>query len=683
MEHISSNDRFVKPKRLYYVLLSVVFFTPFFRGLFFQKELLPVQLIIGLLGMVFLLSNGKETVKFSIVELGLSCVVISYIIATLFSVNLNLSIQETLKYITYLLVLIMAKNHINTYKRVKDLIRFLVGSGVVVAIIGIGAMFSLWSYQGAYEGKMLSSTFQYHNAFGIYTLAILFLSYGGISVSYKIEKYAFQISSFLLFLGLILSYSRGAWVFLPLCGFIYYILIGKDAKINFISAFLGNAIGTVIILKKVTQFAEEGNAMGMLWVVVGAVVSFGVYIGIYKILRKLNLNKKIYNYVIPGLGLISPIVLLSSKSLLAKILPKTLANRIMTISFTTNTVTERTVFYEDAFKIIKEYPIVGTGGGGWSTLYHSYKTYAYTSTQVHNYYMQLWVEIGTLGIVLFALTLMGFLYMSYKIYRKSNEGDRIILSSLFIAIVCILGHSFIDFDMSLSAIPIIMWLLIGSLISFYKKDINTSAKGIYLGFTAVFIIVSGMNYISYNATKNAATYVGSGKIEKAIRSFDMACTSSPFDGNKKVDYANLLNIVGKNKKDKSMIGESIKIMEKGLSLSKHDNGALLKGAKFYFKNGEMEKGIELIRELVETHPLDNRAYEDKARGLLLASEIYEKNGEVDKARDILKEVAQIEEVINKKNEDIKNNVVMTNKVKFIEITDKTKVAIEEAKNKLD
>ena len=281
----------------------------------------------------------------------------------------------------------MAKNHINTYKRVKDLTRFLVGSGVVVVIIGIGTMFSIWNYNGAYTAKMLNSTLQYHNAFGIYTLAILFLSYGGVSVSYKIEKYLFQVSSFILFLGLILSYSRGAWIFLPLCGFVYYLLISKDAKINFISAFLGNTMGTIVILKKVTKFAEEGNKMGLLWIVLGIVISLSVYIGIYKSLRKLNLNTKIYNYAIPGLGLISPVVFLSSKNLLAKVLPQNLANRIMTISLTANTVTERTVFYDDAFKIIKDFPIVGTGGGGWSTLYHFYKTYAYTSTQVHNYYM--------------------------------------------------------------------------------------------------------------------------------------------------------------------------------------------------------------------------------------------------------------------------------------------------------
>ena len=87
---------------------------------------------------------------------------------------------------------------------------------------------------------------------------------------------------------------------------------------------------------------------------------------------------------------------------ITSLLPQQLAQRISGINFTSQTVTERFVFYRDAWEIAKRNLITGSGGGAWKDLYGMYQSYGYASNQAHSYILQLLVESGILGIVAFA-----------------------------------------------------------------------------------------------------------------------------------------------------------------------------------------------------------------------------------------------------------------------------------------
>src|SRR5690606_30831287 len=104
-------------------------------------------------------------------------------------------------------------------------------------------------------------------------------------------------------------------------------------------------------------------------------------------------------------------------------------SRLQNISLNEHSSQARIAFYKDAFKVIKDYPILGTGGGGWLTLYQMYQSYLYWTTQAHNYFLQMWIEVGTVGLGLFIASILVLVYKLFKLYRATeSENKRILLS---------------------------------------------------------------------------------------------------------------------------------------------------------------------------------------------------------------------------------------------------------------
>ena len=102
-----------------------------------------------------------------------------------------------------------------------------------------------------------------------------------------------------------------------------------------------------------------------------------------------------------------------------KYIPESLAKRIASIDPETMLASGRFTFYRDAFKIIKDYPIIGAGGGGWASLYFGYQSHLYWSNQVHNYFMQAWIETGTVGF-LSIISIWITLFINCYTFNKSR-----------------------------------------------------------------------------------------------------------------------------------------------------------------------------------------------------------------------------------------------------------------------
>ena len=81
-----------------------------------------------------------------------------------------------------------------------------------------------------------------------------------------------------------------------------------------------------------------------------------------------------------------------------KVLPRQLWQRMQLLDLETILNQERIFWSKEALGLIKKRPLLGYGGGGWETVYRSNQTYNYTSTQVHNDWLQLGVETGVLGL---------------------------------------------------------------------------------------------------------------------------------------------------------------------------------------------------------------------------------------------------------------------------------------------
>ncbi|MEW9125163.1 MAG: O-antigen ligase family protein, partial [Thermotaleaceae bacterium] len=664
---------------------------PFFRGLFFQRELLPTQVLIGGVFLLYWVFNRKERFiqDYQWLDYGLIALACLYSASVFYGVNKLLSLQEALKYIAFFLILLLSRRIVDHVEKLYIVVKAIVLAGVLVVLIGTGAALEWVSFSDAFVGGMMNSTFQYHNTFGIYCLALLFLAYMLGARESGPWKHVARGASFILFFGFILSYSRGAWILLPPLGVLYYILVPIHYKKSFIADFIGNFVALAIVINPFTHaINKEVKGSGALWFVLGILVSMGIAMALERIMEKLSIRDRFYNIAIPSFTLVLPIILFAMKDTILGFLPEDLADRMANISLGTETVTERTVFYQDAFKIIKDYPLFGTGGGGWGTLYRMYQSYGYASTQAHNYYMQLWIEVGTIGLLLLGIVLLLYVYHCVRNYYTCEDGDlKAIHAGLFIAVAALLGHSAIDFNMALAAIPILIWGIIGMQMGisqpFLKVKVgkNATTYGI-VAMASILLIISSFHTIAMNEIRSGISDLNRGRIDSAMKQMKSATKLNPLEPTYIGDYATIANHIAVQAGDEDSRVQSIKKMDKAMELAPYDFNLLTKAVGFYFGNDEIDKAFKMIEQLEKYHPLNSSTYESVTGFYLAVAQEYAEEGKKDEAVEILQRIVDIEGKIDVLNQDIKDSVQITNMVRFVEVTAKTQENIEKARELL-
>lgn len=173
------------------------------------------------------------------------------------------------------------------------------------------------------------------------------------------------------------------------------------------------------------------------------------------------------------------------------LLPNEFVTKIKDISISTHNAWQRLVFMSDALKVVRDHGIFGLGGGAWRAVYYNYQSYDYSTTEVHSFPLQLWIESGILGLVSFFSFIGLFVYYFIKSSKQKNE-DYIFLVAIFTGVLLMVGHSFIDFDFSLSAIVFFLYELV-AIFSYFilqaNKDFVKRIKYEKVKFACLAIIV--------------------------------------------------------------------------------------------------------------------------------------------------------------------------------------------------
>lgn len=340
-----------------------------------------------------------------------------------------------------------------------------------------------------------------------------------------------------------------------------------------------------------------------------------------------------------------------------KFLPTELVYKIKDINLKTHNAWERFIFVQDAFKIIKDHPF-GIGGNGWRAIYHKYQSYPYASNEVHNYPVQLFVETGVIGIL--ALIFMGGMVVHHfvMIRKEKDVGDNngIIISSIvFAAIGSLYAHSIIDFDFSLSAIPILAWALMGIIAGLYSLSPNKikfkmpkSAGYIINLFVLVMglmLIIAGFNSLygryllgqvsavekqfSGQVTKEVAAKAIPGLVAEYRRYLNY----QPLDQEKRKRFIEYLNIYNSIKGDKpEYIQELIKNVEANVSNEPYSLEALMMAASLNIAKGDYDLALKYADRTVESAPFISSVYKAKADIYMMAAESKYKNKDVKSAK---------------------------------------------------
>lgn len=331
------------------------------------------------------------------------------------------------------------------------------------------------------NGLRLTSIFQYANTYAAFLMAFLFAAVFCLIRSKK--WYGKAIHGFMLvpiIVSILLTLSRGGLVMLPVV-FVLLLLFLKPAKQILWVVYCAIAgAASLAISKEVTDlglqlnqnFEASGAIKGWAFLLIASAVVAAIGWVIQAFLApKMEQGlakasaKKLANLWIPigSVIVVGIIAFLLIGTSVRDILPQNISTRLENINFKQHSVLERLTFYKDGMKVVKDYPVLGAGGGAWASLYQKYQNNPYTSLQAHNFYVQYLIEVGILGFLIF----MGFvLFIFYKYIRGYIKADEEGKDSYFLYMILtlsILLHSILDFNMTYVFVGMLVFIGLGGM----------------------------------------------------------------------------------------------------------------------------------------------------------------------------------------------------------------------------
>jgi O-antigen ligase/Flp pilus assembly protein TadD len=169
----------------------------------------------------------------------------------------------------------------------------------------------------------------------------------------------------------------------------------------------------------------------------------------------------------------------------------------------------RFIYWGDSTEIIRDFPLFGTGAGTFENIYPKYRTYPGNALleHAHNDYLEFLSTGGIIipGLMLAALAVI--LYKSFLSYRRRREGYAIYLFvGCLAAVLSILLHSFVDFNMQVGANGLYFFLVLALAVSASNTRFRNGLPATYLKHStlkfhipllAAFCLGLGVLYVNF------------------------------------------------------------------------------------------------------------------------------------------------------------------------------------------
>lgn len=131
-----------------------------------------------------------------------------------------------------------------------------------------------------------------------------------------------------------------------------------------------------------------------------------------------------------------------------QLLPGFISNRLQGLFANQNAI-QRTVFFEDGLKLFRRSPVIGLGMGAYENGIRSVQSFAYDTKYAHNHYIQVLVETGVLGLMLFIGILLTAVSALWHCGKQENAS--LLLPALVGTLVFMAGHAAVEVTFSFYA----------------------------------------------------------------------------------------------------------------------------------------------------------------------------------------------------------------------------------------
>jgi len=664
------------------LIILAVSISPLFKGLFFLYEASIFFMSIAMLTVIYTSIKliRKEAFYFNkwILFFGIS-LIFAYLLSFINAVNFRENLSTIIQYSIYFIVMIVLYDYFNDKKQqfAMTIMAAIVFTGLICAVIGLEALTgAIPMLKDVQITERLGTTFQYANVAAIYfVVCILFSLTLIIASDQMILKAVLAGIGSILLLALILTVSRGGY----LIGLIAFLLFIGLQPAGFKIKGLGFSFCMLLpVLIFINSFEKDAGShdyvMAAKWMIVTFVMAFIVCL-FFQILGRLIAkieHKRIIG--ITSLSLIAVIAIITiiyikSRSItilpqFATVLPQKIVSRFMEFNIKDNSFTARLSFDKDALKLIASHWMLGLGGGGWISLFQSVQEFFYTAREVHNNYLQVFVEAGVLGFVSYVLLVfISLAGLIRSIFKINDTKQKIYVSGILCSFLALALHSSFDFDLSFPSIALLFWTLIAGGAVFATEDgsninpkisrshIIHTKKSILIVLIILSLLLTFTNGLysvaSYNAEKGMA-FSEELNYKSAMLFYEKAYRLDSINTEYIFELAKLYNFFAANNTNPEYIKGwrdlALAASKRCVSLDRYNPSYREVLARTYSDSGIALNALEQLKKLVEYQPCNSSNYELLAKGYLEAAKYYIDNKQLEKAIELLNACREIDKI---------------------------------------
>lgn len=470
---------------VFLILSGVFLLTPYAKGLYFDHQFYGIQVVLFFLFLIFAiyLFVQKKVGELQSVWIFL-LLPLCYLMSLVVAESPKGAIDSSLRWITYSVFFLMLF-WVSFEKRIQSLFPVIFQlTGVWMSIAMMLFYYRMLDFHHSVVAERFAGVFQYPNTFGMvmgafYLFSVVMLTREKLPL-WVYVLYSFPLVGFIS--NILLSYSRGVFLLLPIIWFIGLFLFQAKQQVRYVLLTILSVVFSIpaymtISTDHVAYYENTGlfivSFMTILFVITSRWIT---RLGLdEKMIRLLDrLPQKLVNYTIPltmlFIGLLGYLDIIN-QGLVYKQLPENVQARVTDMNLETNTAKERGIFAKDAITISVESPVLGHGGGAWKVLNKNHQSLPYASNKIHNGYLEWLVDNGWVGLLVFFGVLLYFYQRIIRI-MLSNRGN-LLVRGTFLVLTMIFIHSLIDFNFSFGTVWfMIVWLLTMGIMNEAKKDLK-------------------------------------------------------------------------------------------------------------------------------------------------------------------------------------------------------------------
>jgi len=382
-------------------------------------------------------------------------------------------------------------------------------------------------------------------------------------------------------------------------------------------------------------------------------IIFTIFIGIYficrfKFFKIFQKNRKKLILLILTFLIIT--IIYSTDNPLNKSIITVPERAISTFDEKDPSINTRLLIWKTTFEMIKDAPVLGLGIGTFKMNYLDYQAeflsenlryikYSGNAREAHNEYLQMWAELGVIGLGLFLL-IFCFFYQRVFIFFKNNKNikDKTIILGLVMGITCFLIHCLFTFPFHVPALGATFFILLGLTILYidkfslgntskknkiFKKILvkNSNVKIIFtiLIFVIMILLIDKLiikPYIAEIYYFIGMRYNIDKKYDKTLPNFKYAAQLDPYNGR-------ILIALGANYYNLNLQSEAKKILQRAKCYF-NDRNIYRNLGLSYMKSGNNEKAEKELNHAIYLDQKYSEAYADLAY-------LYAKKEDYDKA----------------------------------------------------